>query len=146
MVKTEDIDAMMEWLLGNYAYGHLDEIPDWVLVAFLRDLRLGEYLACVICHFSETKTDSVEELAAVKVDVLKVLRAQGCVRAWIVAERLRRMGKVNIAADILIKELATLEYRGKVYTPDGGPFTAKIVEVMPGVVNIVGEEINLCGE
>jgi len=30
--------------------------------------------------------------------------------------------------------------------PDGSPFTARIVEVTPGVVNIVGEEINLCGE
>ena len=146
MVKTEDIDAMMEWLLGNYAYGHLDEIPDWVLVAFLRDLRLGEYLACVICHFGETKTDSVEELAAVKVDVLKVLRAQGCVRAWIVAERLRRMGKLSIAADVLLKELASLDYRGKVFMPDGRPFTSKIVEVSPGVAYIVGEEIDLCGE
>lgn len=148
MVKADELNAMVEWLLGNYAYGHLDEVPDWVLGAFLRDRSIAEWFAFLIYQVGKTKTDSPEELAAVycHIDVLKVFQAQCRVRAWVIAERLRRMGKLGVDGDVLIKELGSLEYHGKVYMPDGGPFTSKIVEVEPGIVNIVGEEINLCGE
>jgi hypothetical protein len=55
------------------------------------------------------------------------------------------MGKLVVKVDVLVKELASVECSGAVALPDGKPLKAKIVEVLPGIVSMVGEEINLCG-
>ena len=146
MVTKSDVDSMVEWLLGNYAYGHLDEMPDAMLIAFIRDRQVSQYLACLFCQVGMTKTDNVEELMAAyrELNADVVTKAQHRVRAWIIAERLRRMGKLRIDEDVLIKELASLECCGAIFMPDGSLLTARIVEVLPGVVTMVGQEINLC--
>ena len=134
--------------MSNYSYGHLEDIPDCFLFAFLLYPNIAHPLTEIILTSSMTKTDSIEELIScnqnLQIDVNTFHRVHIQIRAWMLIERLRRLGRLKITEDLLIKELAVKppSYQN-VRNLDGTPFTSKIVEVTVGVVNIVGEEINL---
>jgi hypothetical protein len=134
---------MVEWMLANFAYGHLDELPDDLLAELLRDLRLTKAFA-YLCFQDE---ESLPAALQTQVDASwfkdpKRFQKLCRVRHWLVIERLRRMEKVG-KIDVLVKELATVVPCG-LCRPDGKPMGGTIVETSPGIVSIVGEQINLC--
>jgi hypothetical protein len=119
-------NAMIDWVHANYAYGHLDEMPDDLLSELLRDRKESEVFAWnLFARCSPSKP------------VAAILR----VRKWLVIERLRRLGKLG-TFDVLVKEMSRMNH-GNLTTPDGKPL-GEIVEVSTGTVMIVGEEISLC--
>ena len=119
-------DAIEEWVLSNAEYGHLEDIPDWIL----------EKLVC------DTKESSKFAWQLFTVySPAHVVEATVNVRQWLIVERLRRLGKI-VFDDTLLNVLPRMNPQG-LSTPDGKPFTGSIVEVSPGVVSIVGEEIKL---
>jgi len=148
MIKTQDFNAIIEWVLANYSYGHLDEMPDCYLITMLKEPELSYHFACLFFQASRTKSDDVEELLVAHDDatVFDIISSKLRVRGWAILERMRRLGKVQFSHDVLIKEMASLDAGGCVLKPNGEPFTLSIVEVQPGVINIVGEEIDLCKE
>ena len=119
-------DEAFDWLTSNYEYGHLDEMPESVLLAVLRDTSWALVMKVVF-----TKQFPAQEVHCVRM------------RQWVVVERLRRLGKLRIAEDKLIRELAEDDPGSVLRMPDGGEFWGNVVEVSPGRVNIVGEEIPL---
>jgi hypothetical protein len=146
MLTANDFDSMAEWLIANYSYGHLDEIPDRLLMIVMKEPSMSLHFACLFIQASRTVSDDVEEL--VKEHSLsfdQVMTAAVRVRAWILLERMRRLGKVKFHSDVLIKEMAALNFYGHVSTFEGAKAFA-LIEVSPGVVNIVGEKIDLCKE
>lgn len=151
MPMTEtNLEMIAEWFMSNYAYGHLDEIPDCFLITVIQQKNIAFLLTDIILTASMTKTDSIEELINcnqnMPIDVNLFHRAYLQIRAWMLVERLRRLGRLKISQDLLVKELATkVPAYGVVRNLDGTPFTSSIVETSTGVVNIVGEEINLIG-
>ena len=129
--------TVTQWLADNLNYGHLDEIPDDVLLAVLGDLIVGAAVAaqmCVVFNDGMAVTDRDVEKAAI------------LLRCWMIVERLRRMGRLILTADVLIKEMVSAcpwDYGAFMSALDGSPFTFKIVETQPGVITLVGEEIDL---
>jgi hypothetical protein len=141
-----DMNELGHWVIENYAYGHLDQLPGHMLMDLLRDVEACKVFSCWLYQVSKTKTDSIEELASYAApDVLirkDVDEAKIRVRLWLIAERMLRMKRLA-SFDVLIKEMAVR--RCEVCWPDGRPVRGqtKIVEVSPGVVTVVGESIDL---
>ena len=119
-------EAMENWLLNNYD-GSLCDMPDSLLAELLGDRAESGMFAWELFARSSPP---------------RIVEATARVRQWLIVERLRRMGKLGVTKDVPVKQLAVADPRGLV-TPAGEPFRGEIVEVSPGVVSIVGEEIRL---
>lgn len=145
MQITKRFDEMVDWLTSNYAYGHLDEIPDSFLLAILSDLRLSFAFSSMCYQASRTQSDNIEELLVTHSVTARELIVTHCrVRFWLIVERLHRMGRVKLDSDLLLKELASPKHTARVLTLEGQPLKGQVVETETGIINIVGEEINLC--
>jgi hypothetical protein len=123
----DDEEEFREWLSENCYTAFLSNLPDRFLVLLIRN-------DCCLLTLLLTLPSTVPSG-----DFFRSCARYRRVRRWLVSERLRRMGKLKSVKDVLVSQLAVEEC-------EVDPPSSCIVEVTPGVVSIVGEEIHLCGE
>jgi len=145
MTDTKKQEEIFEWISSNWAYGHLDSIPDNILGTLIADQDLCLFAGEMLLGASMCKQpdDFHEFIQLREVPVKTLIDSAIRVRNWIISEKLRRMGKLKITVDMLLREIASKNVHG-LARMDGKPFTGSYAEVRLGMVTFVGEEIDLC--